>query len=837
MATEGDSGKSTERQSEALSRSPQIQSKDPVRPPRNIKKGEPMDRAVSSQERRLLSGLIAKLDTEEANLRAEINNLRMKVVKEGADTTSGEGFSLVLGKPALWIALDGYRREQYRLRSAMKRGITPDLVAKYPELGSVAAKVRKQPKDMVLGTQQQPKDMANKSGILDGGGDDRGKSPVLEEQVPIADWKFKPEMEVDSVTHTNESPRDFSIVLNTDESPTDSIILNTDESPTLEPVLSCVPDIQSEDESSTLQPVLCCGPDIQSKVHVLPLPPHCRKQEDPVLPPKHLLQQQKQPSVHNHHEICPQGTNDDVATTLGAQFQNLDLSVSKLVELDRGESLSEEQVKFLETQQLPRDMANKLDILDGGGDETEVKMGRGKSLKEKQVMVLETQQQPTDVANKLDKLDGGANEPEVEMDRRKSLLREQVKDMANKSHISLSEERETWKQQQSILFSKLESCVQVLKEMMEAGRGAVNFYPEMQIEELSAVYHRTSEAIRNLHFLLKSIPNWVWDEVEGKQMAKAGMEVRAKPFMEKQVIGPLPRETDMEGGSRKQHQSQLLPCGLQIQSNDQSLGSKKGKHGGRKKGKHEGHKKGKYRVCAAAPSMDFEMEEESGKQQQLPRFLPHGSDIQSSDQHMIDLKVDKQKQMTEVEIDKQKPMTEVKMDKQKQTTKVEMDIRKQMAEVEMDDMDIGKSVQELTMEKEEIAAEEEDFACYKRAWESRRGPEGCGFFEDTTQLSSMHFTHLTPKPSLDDAIVAETLQILSIKLTEIKGGFKLPLSVYGVVAARDSVDNNCNLLFAHSRIAPQRIRQHVHIVSLLSFFWGYISSHVSLSFFSSLVDY
>ncbi|VAH52966.1 unnamed protein product [Triticum turgidum subsp. durum] len=112
------------------------------------------------------------------------------------------------------------------------------------------------------------------------------------------------------------------------------------------------------------------------------------------------------------------------------------------------------------------------------------------------------------------------------------------------------------------------------------------------------------------------------------------------------------------------------------------------------------------------------------------------------------------------------------------------------------------------MEKEEIAAEEEDFACYRRAWESRRGPEGCGFFEDTTQLSSMHFTHLTPKPSLDDAIVAETLQILSIKLTEIKGGFKLPLSVYGVVAARDSVDNNRNLLFAHSRIAPQRIRQH-----------------------------
>ncbi|KAI4964560.1 hypothetical protein ZWY2020_005501 [Hordeum vulgare] len=205
--------------------------------------------------------------------------------------------------------------------------------------------------------------------------------------------------------------------------------------------------------------------------------------------------------------------------------------------------------------------------------------------------------------------------------------------------------------------------------------------------------------------------------------------------------------------------------------------------------------------------MDFGMEGESGKQQQLPRFLPCGSDIQSSDQHIIELKVDKQKQ-TEVENDKQKLMTEVKMDKQKQTTKLEMDMRKQMTEVELDDMDVGKSVKELTMEKEEMAAEEEDFARYKRAWQSSWITKGCGFFEDTTQLSSMHFTHLTPKPSLDDAIVAETLQILSIKLTEIKGGFKLPLSVYGVVAARDSVDHNRNLLFAHSRITPQRIRQH-----------------------------
>ena len=101
----------------------------------------------------------------------------------------------------------------------------------------------------------------------------------------------------------------------------------------------------------------------------------------------------------------------------------------------------------------------------------------------------------------------------------------------------------------------------------------------------------------------------------------------------------------------------------------------------------------------------------------------------------------------------------------------------------------------------------------------------------------MHFTHCTPGCDPGDAAIAgATLQIFTIKLEELKGGLEWPLSVYGVVAARESVDNNCNLLFARSRIMPQTIRQHVLIVSLLSFFGGYIFAHVSLSFFSSLVD-
>ena len=67
-----------------------------------------------------------------------------------------------------------------------------------------------------------------------------------------------------------------------------------------------------------------------------------------------------------------------------------------------------------------------------------------------------------------------------------------------------------------------------------------------------------------------------------------------------------------------------------------------------------------------------------------------------------------------------------------------------------------------------------------------------------------------------------TLEIFSIKLSEIKGGFKWPLSVYGVVAARDVVDHNRNLLFCRNRRRSQIIKQDVRILSLLSiFFWGY----------------
>ncbi|KAI4964559.1 hypothetical protein ZWY2020_012573 [Hordeum vulgare] len=127
----------------------------------------------------------------------------------------------------------------------------------------------------------------------------------------------------------------------------------------------------------------------------------------------------------------------------------------------------------------------------------------------KQVAVLETQQQPKDMANKSDILDGGGGDARG----RSPVLEEQVPI----AHWEFKPEVE----------------VDPVIEMMEEGICTANFYPEMQTEELSAVYRRTGESIDNVYFRLKSILNWVWNEVERKQMAEAGIDDRAKSFMEK----------------------------------------------------------------------------------------------------------------------------------------------------------------------------------------------------------------------------------------------------------------------------------------------------------------
>ncbi|CAM0907159.1 unnamed protein product [Alopecurus aequalis] len=118
----------------------------------------------------------------------------------------------------------------------------------------------------------------------------------------------------------------------------------------------------------------------------------------------------------------------------------------------------------------------------------------------------------------------------------------------------------------------------------------------------------------------------------------------------------------------------------------------------------------------------------------------------------------------------------------------------------------GKSAEQIANE-EEMAYEQKQFASYRENWEFNWSPT-YGYFEDMTAVSPMHFTHMTPGYRIDnDACFGPTLQIFTIKLAEIKGGIEWPLSVYGMIAARDDVDHNRNLLFSCSRMEAQKLDQ------------------------------
>lgn len=126
--------------------------------------------------------------------------------------------------------------------------------------------------------------------------------------------------------------------------------------------------------------------------------------------------------------------------------------------------------------------------------------------------------------------------------------------------------------------------------------------------------------------------------------------------------------------------------------------------------------------------------------------------------------------------------------------------------VDDDEVDRGKSDAQLAKEARAMSTEKVMFDSFRRDWEttfSRRS----GHFLNKTTVSSTQFTHLAPGRIPCGAGIEPAVQIFSVKLTEVKGGFKFPLSVYGVVAARDAVDYNRNLLFFCDRSNSQKLTQ------------------------------
>ncbi|WVZ86033.1 hypothetical protein U9M48_032877 [Paspalum notatum var. saurae] len=72
-----------------------------------------------------------------------------------------------------------------------------------------------------------------------------------------------------------------------------------------------------------------------------------------------------------------------------------------------------------------------------------------------------------------------------------------------------------------------------------------------------------------------------------------------------------------------------------------------------------------------------------------------------------------------------------------------------------------------------------------------------GRYEDNTSIPCKRFT-FNPAPdgsSRKDA----TIQVFSVKISELQGGLRWPVSVFGMVALRDQLDHNRNIIFKRER--------------------------------------
>ncbi|CAN6205944.1 unnamed protein product [Urochloa humidicola] len=128
----------------------------------------------------------------------------------------------------------------------------------------------------------------------------------------------------------------------------------------------------------------------------------------------------------------------------------------------------------------------------------------------------------------------------------------------------------------------------------------------------------------------------------------------------------------------------------------------------------------------------------------------------------------------------------------------------EMTELESDLLRImiNEELEEVKEAKAEAETMESDYEAYTasffrddwiKVWSRSHGS-----FEDTTKISSMRFTDVLPAPHYD-ADPTCTLQVFSVKVEGIKRGLQWPLDVFGIVAVRDSVDFNRNVIFSRTR--------------------------------------
>ncbi|XP_048553667.1 uncharacterized protein LOC125534498 isoform X1 [Triticum urartu] len=123
-------------------------------------------------------------------------------------------------------------------------------------------------------------------------------------------------------------------------------------------------------------------------------------------------------------------------------------------------------------------------------------------------------------------------------------------------------------------------------------------------------------------------------------------------------------------------------------------------------------------------------------------------------------------------------------------SKVGADARRRERQLLCDSIKAGRAPPRRDGEEEEGA-----IPVYRRAWETSFGGV-FGSFDDETALGPMRYTS---GPIPENAVPASTLQIFSVRVTDLKHGLWWPLHVYGSVATRDGADHNRNFLFRRTR--------------------------------------